>query len=67
MQHKPKNKVTKTFKENPVKNKLWNNINGYWAISAKMNNLKKYFFKFFVCIYPSLIWNAKIGKAIRPI
>ena len=44
-----------------------NSIKGTCETTANKNNLKKYFLRFFVCIYPSDIKKAKIGKAKRPI
>ena len=41
-------------------------IKGIWDMIAKIISLLKYFFKFLVWIYPSVSWNAKIGKAILP-
>ena len=52
---KPINKVPKILKEKLFVNRESNNIKGNCEIIAKQNNLKKYFLKFLVCIYPSEI------------
>ena len=64
---RPSNSVKNIFKEKSLDIIEWNNIKGIWETRANKNNLKNYFLRFFVWLYPSEIWNANIGKANLPI
>ena len=55
IESKPKNKVPKILIPKLFVKIDLNNIKGICETSAKTNNLKRYFFRFLVCTYPSEI------------
>ena len=63
----PNAKVKNIFNAKPLEIIEWNNIKGICEIIANTKSLKKYLLRLLVWVYPSVIWYAKIGKAILPI